>query len=218
MGLLSFVRPQVLDVIPSKINGEIKVIESFGKKTLYVGGAEQSGGTIVSMWTSAVRAMRQFSNLKMGNCLVLGLGGGTIITILKSFYPQLTITVVEIDPCMLEIAEKYFKSNLPPLVKVTISNAFSFIKKKKLFGFFDLVVVDLYIGKLNPERARRKDFLMALKKLLKENGSILYNSHYEKGNEEDYQNFLKVCKKQFLQVEEILKYPYSRILLFRSHE
>ena len=212
MDLLSFVRPQVLAVIPSKIKGEIKIVESFGKKTLYVGGAEQSGGTILPMWTSAVRIMKQFSNLTVKNCLVLGLGGGTIIKILNSFYPQLAITVVEVDPCMLEATKKYFKSNLSPLVKVTISDAFSFIKNKKLFGSFDLVVVDLYIGKLNPERARRKDFLTALKKLLKGNGSILYNSHYEKRNEEDYQNFLKVCKKQFLQVSEILKYPYSRIL------
>lgn len=228
MRWLSYITPLEIIKFHSPLNGEIKVIESFGKRKILVNNAEQSGGTITGMWDRALKiknylprrqtgklparnAMQSVAGGQITNCLILGLGGGTVINLLNKYYPEADITAIEIDPVMIDIYKKYFEHNSPG-VNIIQADAFSWIKKSKMK--FDLIIFDLYLGKFNPKKARTSSFLKDLKRLLNISGFILFNSHYQ-NDEEEFQKFFRLCKKVFSQAELILRYPYSRILELR---
>lgn len=208
MNWISYLFPQTITKVNSPINGELKVVENFGKKILYADNNEQSGGTITGMWGKAVKSIFNFQ-LSISNCLILGLGGGTVISLLNKYYPLVSIQVIEYDPIMISIANKYF--GIKPSDKLMIINAdaFSWIKKNR--SKFDLVFFDLYIGMLNPNKARTHEFLNSLRNLLQPNGIILFNAHYQ-NDEDKYQKLLKDCRRVFPKVELIVSYPFSRIL------
>ncbi|MBI4991254.1 methyltransferase domain-containing protein [Candidatus Gottesmanbacteria bacterium] len=208
MKLLSYLFPQLLSTYHSKINGEIKVVESFGRRAIYVDGAPQSGAEIWPMWEKIIKNLE----LKIKNCLILGVGGGDVIKIIRKYYPEAVITGVEIDPIMIDIARKYFNIKSSDKLKIIHADAFAWIKleKKK----FDLIIFDLYLGKFNPPNARTISFLDDLKKLSNDRGFILYNAHYQ-NDEEEYERLLKDCHIVFRHAELLLSSPYSRILSLR---
>ena len=211
MRWLSYFTPTEIARFSAPFNKKIKITQYRGKKTLYVDNAEQSGGTITGMWRETIRRMQQCNNETMKQCLILGLGGGTLINILKRTYPEIEITVIEIDPVMIRIARDYFgiKSNV--FLEIINADAFSWVKKNKV-GKFDLIIFDLYLGTKNPVKASNRIFLLDLKELLDTEGSILYNRHYQ-NDPKDYEILKRYCQEIFKTVKLILSYPFSRILL-----
>ncbi|MBM3283753.1 methyltransferase domain-containing protein [Candidatus Gottesmanbacteria bacterium] len=201
-------------IFHSKINGEIILFKFLTGKTLFVGGVTQSGGFTQAMWKTAIDQIRN-SKFEIRNALILGIGGGTLIRLLRKYYPDISITGIEIDPVMIKIAKKYFddKSLIP--VRVIIGDATVWIRQQKIKDIFDLIIVDLYIGKFNPAGARTKDFLLRLKQLLNKQGFVIYNSHYQEDDPSEYEDFKQKCRQVFLGYEEILKYPLSRLVLLR---
>ncbi|MBI3379727.1 hypothetical protein HY029_03175 [Candidatus Gottesmanbacteria bacterium] len=195
----------------SPLNGEIKVVEFFGKLILYVNDAEQSGGTIAGMWQKAVKKV-QSSKFKVQSCLILGLGGGTVIKILQKYYPEVYMDVIEFDLAIIDIAKKYFDIGKIDNLNIINADAFKWIKQVR--NNYDLIIFDLYVGKTNPRKSRTIDFLKDLKKILKKAGIILFNAHYQ-NDEGEYDKLLKDCRQVFTIVDLILIYPYSRILRLR---
>lgn len=210
MNLLSYITPLEIIKINSPINGELKVVESFGRKILYANDDEQSGGTITGMWGKSISKIKSQKS-KISNCLVLGLGGGTVINLLNKYYPQVNITVLEIDPVMIKIAQDYFGIKNDPYLKIINADAFNWLKRRKGKKKYDFILFDLYIGMFNPAKARTFRFLKQMESLLESKGAILYNAHYQ-NDEEKYQKLFKECKRVFPKVELILSYPFSRIL------
>lgn len=213
MNWFSFFAPQVLEFFHSQFNGEIKIVESFGKKAIYVDGAPQSGAEIGPMWKKVIERIKNHE-LRIKNALILGVGGGNIIKELLENYPNTAIVAVEIDPIMIKLAKKYFDLNLNSPSRIIISDAFSWIKKVSSKKKFDLIVVDLFIGKLNPKESRNAAFLSYLKRLVNK-GFILYNSHYQGEKKHDYDKFIITCKSIFKNVKEVFRYPHNRVLLLQ---
>ena len=143
---------------------------------------------------------------------MLGVGGGTAINILKKRYPKIFIRGVDIDPEIVNLSLKSKLFQKDRLNEFEIADALTWVIKDK--QRYDLIVVDLYLGALNPDKARQKPFLLQVKSLLKKDGIILYNCHYQKGHEADYKVFRGVTDEVFSQVEEIFIYPKNKILLF----
>ncbi|EKD44743.1 MAG: hypothetical protein ACD_71C00021G0001, partial [uncultured bacterium (gcode 4)] len=159
------------------------------------------------------RIKNQESRIK--SCLILGVGGGTVVQILKNNYPDVAIIGIEIDSVMVEIAQKYF--NLIPSLSVNliVADVQTWIKSDKMKNYFDLIVTDLYIGKFNPEFSRKKEFLNKLKNLLSSSGIILYNAHYQKETPVEFKKFVRSCKSVFNNSQEVFSYPYNRVLLLK---
>lgn len=212
MTWLSFIKPQVLTIFHSKVNSDIRVVESFGKRTIWVKGAEQSGGTIVSMWGNAIKKLK---DRQIKNCLVLGVGGGTVMKIIKSKFPSIQIVGVEIDPVMIDAAREYFSLEALPNFTLVLADVFPWLKKTEGNLSFDLIIVDLFVGKYNPKKAREGSFLLTVKNLLSPAGFILYNSHYQKENPQEFEAFFQKCRAIYTSAEIILKYPYSRIVMLK---
>lgn len=232
MGIFNLLHPTKKIYFSSKYNPRIELIETPHKKKIIVGGAEQTGGTITGMWETAVAQLTTY-NLLPTTCLVFGLGGGDVIRSILKRYPETEVTCIEIDPVMIEVAKKYFdiysssdppasgesRSSRPALpagrqartIKIINVDAFEWIKNKQNKKY-DLVVVDLYIGKLNPKKAEEVSFLRQLKKLLAKGGFVTYNRHFFQSRNSDYENFLKRGREVFAEISELVKYKYCRVL------
>lgn len=194
----------------SKINGEITVYEFLWKKNLFAGGVTQSGGFADAMWKEALKNVRSRMP-EVRKCLVLGVGGGTVINLLKQTYPTAEITGIEKDEQMVKAARQIFHMNLF-LVDIIISDAFKWVDNHREEKY-NLIVVDLYIGRFNPKKSHTLDFLKNIKKLLKRDGIVLFNCHYQENNPAEYKKFIKRCVQIFSTCKEIALYPLSRLIL-----
>jgi len=210
MGILNLFTSIKKTNFPSIVNGKIEVIEINSKKKIIVGGAEQTGGTITGMWDKTISKIKN-KRSKIKTCLVLGLGGGDVIRSILKRYPKVDITCIEIDPVMINVAKKYFDIKNTKKLNIIQRDAFEWIKKNNNRQF-NLIVVDLYIGKLNPQRTDNVVLLKQLKKLLAKNGTIIYNRHYFSTKDMEYRSFVNRCREVFENVTEIVKYKYCRIL------
>ena len=208
----------------SKINGTITIGKRNNEKALYAGGVTQSGGEITPMWDEVIGNLYkggipdQVRDDKDKNILVLGVGSGSVIHAIRNHDKTANILGIELDPVMKQAAIEQFGIKETKLQKIIIADAITWIQKQSRISelVYGTIIVDLYIGPLNPPKARTKKFLMQLNKMFKPKGIILYNAHYQKKNTGEYEAFRKITDKIFSNAEEVFSYPLNRVLLLRK--
>lgn len=195
--------PRTVYKTESKISGEVEVKEQIGNYTLHVGGLIQSGGIIEGIWKKALKILQYSNGPIFQNVLVLGLGGGTVVQLIKAHYPKAKITGIEIDPEIIKIGKKFFGLEKTENLKIINADAI-----KWAAGFqdskFDLILVDLYIGGNFPEKVASDKFLKKLKKLLSEEGRIIFNRLISPS--EDLAGFEGKLRRHFSSLEIIETY------------
>lgn len=156
----------------SSYNQEIRVFGGFWGPKLFVNGSWQSGPYIRKLWTSAFKKFRidRLSNIQ--TILVLGIGGGTVIELLARQYPNATITAVDIDKTMIDIAKRYFRSDSIANLRVVCGDAKVFVRS---CSRYDLVIVDLFIGPKIPEFVSSLPFLKSLYAIITSDGHCCIN-------------------------------------------
>ncbi len=179
MRILDFLKfsPKVEKRLKSDFNGEIAVVNYGKERNIVVGNLIQSGPFIERLWFGALRPL---SKKQVKQVLVLGLGAGSVITSLRSFWPNCQITGVEKDKAIVKAGQRYFGLDIEN-VNVKIADAFQFVRKAKS-NFYDLVIVDLYVGEKIPDAVKSKPFLLNLKKIVKKNGVVVFNHLYFAGH------------------------------------
>lgn len=181
MGWKSFIYPQNVARYETPFNHDVRVVETGGKLKLLVNGSPQSGPYIESLWKRVFKKFGITSNTRVRTILVLGVGGGTVIELLSRLYPESKITSVDVDPQMIKIGKKFFHLDDFTNVSFIVSDAKDFVailqKQKKTF---DLIIVDLFIGRFIPSFVYHEDFLITLKHLLNIEGKIVINFLGEK--------------------------------------
>jgi spermidine synthase len=111
------------------------------------------------------------NQLKGGNALLLGLGGGCVANeLLKNNF---NIDAVELDKRVSDAALAYF--NLDPKIKVYIDDARRYINNtnKK----YDLIIFDVFKGEENPAHVITLESLNKLNEKLNPNGLIVINGY-----------------------------------------
>lgn len=200
--------PQVVYKTNSPINGEIKVISIFGKYSISVDNLTQSGPIVESLWKQAIKNVTCYK-LHVTRVLVLGVAGGSVIKVLHQCFPQAHITGVEIDPKMIGIARKYFDLD-SYRANIITTDAFKFVDQEKQEKY-DLVIVDILLGRKVSEKLTQKAFLNKLKNLLNPEGLIIFNRLRLKDSDSD-DNFLKTLKTIFSNIE--INKPLINTLIF----
>lgn len=117
-----------------------------------------------------------FEKIKnMQHILILGVAGGSVIkTLIDDIHFPGKITGVEIDPEVIQIANRYFKLNEIPQLKIIIDDAFEFVLKTT--DKYDLIVVDVFQDTKMPNFLFETFFIDRICFLLKNRGSILFNT------------------------------------------
>ncbi|MBI4034927.1 MAG: hypothetical protein HY381_00835 [Candidatus Chisholmbacteria bacterium] len=112
---------------------------------------------------------------------------------------------------MIELGEKYFDLRQLKNLRVVRRDAFEWLGSNR--GKFDLILVDLYLGRRVPKRAETRKFLYRLRDRLKtKRGAILFNRLKLKDLKINNEQFRQGLEKVF-GAYRIIKTPANELLL-----
>jgi spermidine synthase len=160
--------------------GQLKVIDqdyngnNIHFRLLFINGIPQ---TVIfnqnkegnSFW-EYVHRFSAIASLKQGQeALLFGMGGGAIANELQK--QNFNLDIVDIDKRMFEISQNYFYFKPKPTTSFTIDDARHYIKtcQKK----YDLILLDICSGEVQPSNVFTKEGIAELKKILNKDGIIL---------------------------------------------
>lgn len=149
---------------------KVKIVD--GKKILNTRNTNYSYGMLEEVLNFG---LEQIPLKKVHKTLVLGMGAGCVIHSLRDkFNYHAFIKAVEIDPVVIEIAERKFNISPSDKLQIVKEDAVKYIQitQKK----FDLIIVDIFIDLKVPQKIYSKDFWQDLENKLKINGYILFNA------------------------------------------
>ena len=109
------------------------------------------------------------------NILVLGVAGGSVIkTLVDEIKFKGSITGVEIDPAVIEVANTFFGLDKIENLKLINDDAFEFVLKTK--EKYDLIIIDIFRDTEMPNFLFEEFFINRVNFLLNINGFILFNT------------------------------------------
>lgn len=173
---MRYIIPRTIARYSSRYNQDIRIVDE-GTLKLLVNGSRQSGAYIEYLWKDAFRHFRMTRDIPVHSVLVLGVGGGTVIRLLKMLYPHASITAVDIDETILYIARKHFRLDSLDGITLVAADAQRYVAEEagKPSRFYDCVVVDLFVGRHIPKFAYSETFLRDIKKLMRKQSPLIIN-------------------------------------------
>lgn len=114
--------------------------------------------------------------------LLVGLGGGPLATYIHKYFQKITVTAIDLDPAMVEVAQEWFGFVPDSRLKVEISDGIRYIHKSAEDGIkfnvimFDVDSKDSSMGMSCPPQAFvERNFLEVVSSCLKEGGVLILN-------------------------------------------
>ncbi len=110
--------------------------------------------------------------------LVVGLGGGVIPREMRHYFPDLLIDVVEIDPEIPKVAERFFGFQPDARLLVHVSDGRMYIKsllREESPPKYDLIILDAFNSEYIPFHLMTKEFLEELRGVLADDGAVVAN-------------------------------------------
>ena len=169
-----------LNVIPertyqSTYNGVLEINWLNGKKILDTKNTNYSYGNLGKVLQKGLKSVTTDFRSEETSILILGLGGGDVVNQLRNnFKSHATITAVEIDPVIIEIALKEF--DIIPNSKLEIVNNDANVFLKYTKERYNLIVVDLFNDVTIPDFVFQPEFIKSVYNVLDLNGSIIFNT------------------------------------------
>ena len=110
---------------------------------------------------------------RIDSALVLGMGGGNSTAYLRRAFPGLGVDLVDVDPAVPEVAERYMGFVPGDGVAVHVADGRRYIETAE--RTWDLVVADTYIGLSVPFHMTTREFLAAVDARLTPGGVVVVN-------------------------------------------
>jgi len=172
----SYFYPHTLTRFSSTYNKDIHVVQVSQQNSLYVNGSSQSGLYIRRLWRNAMKGFGINRHNSPKNILICGVAGGTVIHLLNSLYPNAIMVGVDIDEDMIDVGRKYFGLGDIQTLTLVAQDAKDFLQDGIKKGItFDMIVIDIFIGKHLPPFLLDETFWGSVKNLLNEKGILLLN-------------------------------------------
>ena len=156
---------------PETLRPGVRIGEDGGRAALLVDGVVQSispqdGLSVGGYWAAMLPDERP------RRVLILGLGGGTLASLLRARWGELRMVGVDDDPAILGVARE--AGWLPTRgLDIVVCDAFEFVQT--CHERFDYVAVDLFRGPHMPGRIFGKPFLRRVRSLLEPHGWLAVN-------------------------------------------
>ena len=116
-------------------------------------------------------------NDKIENVLMIGLGGSSIQRAYQAYYPEVTITTVELDPKVVAVAKAFFHFQETDRMKVIVGDGRQHLRRTR--QKYDLIILDAYTanryGSFIPYTLATKEFFTLAREHLRDNGILAYN-------------------------------------------
>jgi predicted membrane-bound spermidine synthase len=200
--LISYLFPRLVASFNSPVNGRINVYRQFNSYRIVIGGLTESGGLMGNLWESALKSAKKhyFRDHPPKNCLILGYGGGSATQVVRRSWPTTEILGIELDPLMVELGKKYVyqpKSR----VSVEIADVFEWMNNNNTL--YDLILIDLFLGKLIPNQVFSAGFIKQIKQSLTPAGCALFNIFALKKHQPEALNYIHKLEANFTYVSRL---------------
>jgi spermidine synthase len=160
----------------------IRVLEQGGTRTLCFDDATQTRMSLQDPlkghfeYTEFLH-MPFLWNTNLTNVLMIGLGGGSAQLAFERYYPRVTVTTVEIDPVVVQVASNYFQFRPSARQKVRVEDGRIFLRRN--MDKYDLIVLDAYVkgryGSSIPQHLATREFFQLVRYHLTTNGTVAFN-------------------------------------------
>ncbi|RPD49833.1 methyltransferase domain-containing protein [Hymenobacter sediminis] len=159
--------------IKSVHSGVLEVTWQEGRKVLNSAHANYSYGPLHKVMRYGLLFTEPTT---AGAILVLGLGGGSVVHMLRHEYQAPgPITAVELDPVVIRVAAEEFNIQPDATLHIACADAFAWVATAPAAGF-GLIVVDLFIDLDLPAGLYTADFWQQLWRLLRPGGFVVFNT------------------------------------------
>jgi spermidine synthase len=112
--------------------------------------------------------------------LIVGLGAGSMIRYLQKYDPQVHIDVVEIDPLVIKIANKYFGTRSVENTNIITADGFDYLQNTEVR--YDVIYMDMFLKPAadtdnmgTPLHLKTIKFYQDIQKKLLPNGLVVFN-------------------------------------------
>lgn len=142
------------------------------------------------------------------NILIIGLGGGTLPRSIRKLYPLAFITIIEIDPVVNQIAQKYFYFKEDSRMKIFLIDGRIFLRNLSNINCYDIIFVDAYDSNSGlPSHMKTQEFFSELKNCLNNNGGLLIIN-------------LVCIYQSYINVRQTISYVFgeTNLITFRSND
>lgn len=117
-------------------------------------------------------------------CLIVGLGGGSMVLFLNHYFPNVQVDVVEIDPAIVKVARDYFGVMSSERTRIITADGAEYLKNRA--ETYDVIYLDAFL-KVGPEtdtsgaprNLREEDFLKEIQWRLVPHGLVVINLHQQ---------------------------------------
>ncbi|HIJ25844.1 MAG: fused MFS/spermidine synthase [Gammaproteobacteria bacterium] len=157
--------------------GEVVVVDKGKIRFLKFGNHIKQGGIDLTNPDSVYLEYQQsmlsvFDAGSFAKCLCLGLGAGSIPKYIHQNKLCERLSVVEINPVVIDVAREYFA--LPTDVAVINDDALDFVRRTVMT--YDLVIVDIFTKSGTPCEFKTFSFYRSLHELLRIGGVVVLNT------------------------------------------
>jgi len=173
--LLSYIFPINLYKTDSEISGSLEISLHNGKMLLDSQNTNYSYGSLQRILRFGLQKIGFKKICSMQNILILGVAAGSVIKTLVDEIGFLNkIKGVEIDPEVIEMANKHFGLSKIKNLEIIIEDAQQFVKTEKTK--YELIVIDIFQDAVMPSFLFERQFAENINILLSTNGIIIFNT------------------------------------------
>ncbi len=157
----------------SLLSGELTIALVNGRKVLNTQRVNYSYSSLHKVFQAVFKKSHLKNHLPQ-QVLMLGLGGGSIVEILRRDYGSIApITVIEIDPVIIDIAKLEFNIDQYKPIDIIQMDAIDYINNSP--AIYDMICIDIFINELVPDPFLTNDFVQRLIHILDQGGWIYFN-------------------------------------------
>lgn len=156
----------------SEQNGELRY-QKFWDRTWLVKvpqGEYYSGNYLENMWRSVPR---RYVEDNPRNVLILGCGACCAVDSVLKLWPDAEVDALDYDPIIIDIGKTIYGDFKGKKVNLIVADAKSFIAETQ--KRYDLIIVDIFYGNRPSDILKDKLFLDNLRKILRNNGTLIAN-------------------------------------------
>jgi spermidine synthase len=207
---LSYLFPFSIKKLSSKHHGQLEISLVNGKKVLDTSNSNYSYGSLQQILKKGIQSIRFEPNTN--DILVLGMGVGSILQTLRDdFDSKAIVDLVEFDPQIIELAVQDF--NLEKYQPYVLYEMDAFHYLQNCNKYYQLIVVDLFIGNKIPEQFISPAFVQILENHLQKGGKIIFNTMAQTLPKTQLEDFIQEFENLHLQVTVLWGVAYTNNLL-----
>jgi spermidine synthase len=168
----------------------IQVYDTGGRRALYFGGEE--GGRVVEtlmdlrephvLQHGYIRAAMVGFLYRPGaeSCLLIGLGGGSMVRFMNHHFASLRLDVVELDPAMVAVARDFFGTTEGPRTRILVADGREYLERPG--ERYDVILIDAHLhpgertdGTGHPLSLQGEEFYRSIRQRLNARGVVMFN-------------------------------------------